>query len=1060
VKRLIKKRSRRESMKKYILNAAAVLSLAALFTGCSSMLDVPGTAHAAGVGISTSTEGYSVNENGTLNISIILQRRPSANVTIPVSLVNNTGIPNLASISVSSLVFTNSNWNTPQIITVTAPDNHIREGNQIVSLNFGLATSTDPAYSGLTISSVPITVVDIDDPGVAVSPTAGLITTKTGGTATFTVVLGCEPVDSITGLPCTVTIPVASSNTSEGTVSTSSLTFNSSNYNIPQTVTITGVNDGNAEGNVPYSINLGPCATADSLGITITTSDYSAMTVSSVSVTNTDNSPSLVVTPNESSTSATIQIVEGGTPNNGTFTVYLSSAPLSNITYTVTSSDPSHATVSPSTLTFTTSNYTTPQTVTVTAGTPGNNNANVDIVVGPSSANKANMVAFSVLDSLSPNFIVSNLSNPTNTSGATATFTVHLTTSPSSTVYIPVNANWDSKNSSGQQGVISPASGTTFYSSTGGTYTSGTPYLQFNAANYSTNQTITVTGQDDYIYNGNVQYYIQVGGPSTSDTSYAALSSQYVTVNNLEERSPGFAVSKTSGMATDTQGNLGSNYATFTICLKSKPVSNVVLNLTCSTGYGTISPASLTFTAANWNAPQTVNVTGNSNGVGHSGNYTVATSISTSDPTYSSSSLVTAPSFSIYNCDDTSFGIAVCWLSGASTNTSESGGSMTFYLIPKQSPSSSVTVPVSSDNTTSGGTVTTTTPVTLTSANYNTLSSTNAVTVKGAYNGDFTDDVTYHIGFGTPSDSSTIVSQITVVNTHISLLTVSGVTSSSDQGGIGSFTVKMNVQPSNDVTFTVSPSSSYATGVSLTNSSASMSGSVSLTFTNSSYNTAQTVYIQGDTYNGVRGDKTSTVSFGALSSGDTGMNGYTPPAANAVTCKEANKLIWVTGLLYDGNFNGFSTIDQESLASANDPNRPSSSLISGATYKALITDGVNRIATTSGTDKKGQTADWVLQPSTTYYLYTGSAPYTTPVLTTDSNGLFNSLTNPFSSSSSDQFWTGLNPNLTTAVNTCGGWSSDSGLGGQYGIGGVCDSTAWSSSFSAHNIKKKLIFVQQ
>jgi DNA-binding beta-propeller fold protein YncE len=70
------------------------------------------------------------------------------------------------------------------------------------------------------------------------------------------------------------------------------------------------------------------------------------------------------------SKSTTTQSVTVGTPD--TFTVSLTGQPTTDVVITVTSSDPTAATVSPSSLTFTSSNWNTPQTVTTTAITGGN----------------------------------------------------------------------------------------------------------------------------------------------------------------------------------------------------------------------------------------------------------------------------------------------------------------------------------------------------------------------------------------------------------------------------------------------------------------------------------------------------------------------------------------------------------------------------------------------------------------------------------------------------------------------------------------------------------------
>src|SRR5204862_7447248 len=64
---------------------------------------------------------------------------------------------------------------------------------------------------------------------ITVTPTSGLTTTEAGGTATFTVVLITRPVAD-------VTIGLSSSDTTEGTVSPSSVTFTSANFDVPQTV--------------------------------------------------------------------------------------------------------------------------------------------------------------------------------------------------------------------------------------------------------------------------------------------------------------------------------------------------------------------------------------------------------------------------------------------------------------------------------------------------------------------------------------------------------------------------------------------------------------------------------------------------------------------------------------------------------------------------------------------------------------------------------------------------------------------------------------------------------
>ena len=91
---------------------------------------------------------------------------------------------------------------------------------------------------------------------INVTPSTGLTTTQAGGTAQFSVVLAAQPTAD-------VTIGLYSSDTSLGTISTSSLTFTPDDWNAAQTVTITGVNDGSLGANEPYTIVTEPAVSDD-----------------------------------------------------------------------------------------------------------------------------------------------------------------------------------------------------------------------------------------------------------------------------------------------------------------------------------------------------------------------------------------------------------------------------------------------------------------------------------------------------------------------------------------------------------------------------------------------------------------------------------------------------------------------------------------------------------------------------------------------------------------------------------------------------------------------------
>lgn len=198
------------------------------------------------------------------------------------------------------------------------------------------ATATDAKGLATTLA-VAITVTDVAEQGVTTSKAS--MSVDEAGTNTYTLVLDNAPTANVVITP-------ASNNTSSATVS-SALTFTTSNWSTPQTVTVTGVNDGN---NINESVTV-------SHSVSSGDSDYNGISVSSVAVTMADDDTAGIT---QSATSGTIN--EDGT---GTYTVVLDSEPTSDVTVTISSNDTGAATAT-SSLTFTSSNWSSAQTVTIT----------------------------------------------------------------------------------------------------------------------------------------------------------------------------------------------------------------------------------------------------------------------------------------------------------------------------------------------------------------------------------------------------------------------------------------------------------------------------------------------------------------------------------------------------------------------------------------------------------------------------------------------------------------------------------------------------------------------
>ena len=150
-------------------------------------------------------------------------------------------------------------------IRVNVIGDGIQEGNETFSVNL---TGANGAVMG--DSQALGTIIDDDVAGITVTPTDGLSTDESGGKATFTVVLNSKPKAS-------VKIPLSSSDTTEGKVSPTSVTFTTKNWNKPRTVTITGQSDDEPDGDVPYTITTGPAISTDPFYAGLNPSDVSVI---------------------------------------------------------------------------------------------------------------------------------------------------------------------------------------------------------------------------------------------------------------------------------------------------------------------------------------------------------------------------------------------------------------------------------------------------------------------------------------------------------------------------------------------------------------------------------------------------------------------------------------------------------------------------------------------------------------------------------------------------------------------------------------------------------------
>jgi len=170
------------------------------------------------------------DEGMTGTFTVVLDVQPTSDVVFTI----NSDDPGAASVDLTTLTFTPVNWNTPQTITVTGEqDVDLNDENVTITVAVD-AVNSDDTFDALADQSVAVTVNDDDNPGYTVSPMN--LTIDEGMTGTFTVVLDVQPTSD-------VVFTINSDDPGAASVDLTTLTFTPTNWDTPQTITVTGEQD-------------------------------------------------------------------------------------------------------------------------------------------------------------------------------------------------------------------------------------------------------------------------------------------------------------------------------------------------------------------------------------------------------------------------------------------------------------------------------------------------------------------------------------------------------------------------------------------------------------------------------------------------------------------------------------------------------------------------------------------------------------------------------------------------------------------------------------------------
>jgi len=409
--------------------------------------------------------------------------------------------------------------------------------------------------------------------------------TESSDNDTISIVLDEEPTAD-------VTISLVAVPSDQILSSPSSLTFTPGNWDEPQEVIISAIEDGDLDGDVSTTLSVLVSASTDP--------NYaSGIDAQEISVTTIDSGTIILPPPPASGPGITVTQTDGNTvveESGATDLVYvkLNEKPTGEVTVAITSPD-GEINASPATVTFTPTTWDQPQFVTISAVEDGvaDNDQGTNFTVAVSDSTDLNYsselgtisVPVNVIDSGNVSGIVitsSGGNNQLNENGDGDSFTVALSMKPSAEVTITLSDNDSSEIS---------------YNPTTLTFTPEND-------NWKTPQTVVLSAPEDNIKDGNQTSLLTLTSTSADAASNGlSTSTEVVTVDSQAE--PGVTI-------TDAPLSLmeGGASQTLSIGLDTRPAAGTVVTITLSDNDSSeisYEPAVLTFTSDNWE-PQNVEV--------------------------------------------------------------------------------------------------------------------------------------------------------------------------------------------------------------------------------------------------------------------------------------------------------------------------------------------------------------------------------------------------------------------------------------------------------------------
>ena len=624
--------------------------------------------------------------------------------------------------------------------------------------------------------SVTATVDDVNE-GDKVIVSVSELSVAEAGTATYTVVLGQAPASDVV-IDIAASGDLSVSTDGMNYAATGMLTFTASGSGIwstPQTVTVKAASDDDSvddTATVTHTVDDGQ-----------SDNDFDGETIASVAVTVTDDDP-VGITLSKTSLALQEGNAVGG---SGSYTVELASQPTGDVVVDISVpglESYESVTVMPTQLTFEADDWSTAQTVTVTAAADDNSadiSATIDHEVASGSAAEyadatAELpVSVTDHDSLAINHDVGLMV----LEGSTREMSIRLSRQPTANVTVNV-----------------AVTGGLTVSADGNNYAS-TASVTFTPADSSTNQTLTLAAAQDLdsthetetlttsVAMGSAAEYVSKVMPATTNVIVAD-----------DDTSAGVTVMPVT-LEVDEGDTVGATYMVVLDALPSAPVG-VVVSVSESGSDVRVTPEQLVFYPASWNAPQTVTVTAVADDTDMADDS--ATVVNAIPATYSNDESTNALEYAALASVD-SVAVSVVDDDRPTVSTSElsvaEGGTGTYTVVLNVAPASDVVIDVALADGSDSDVAVSPSSLTFTASGSGIWSTHQTVTVSAAEDDDSTDDAATvtHVVNNDDSDNAyddvPIASVAVAVADNDSKVIVSVSELSVGEGATNTYTVKL-----------------------------------------------------------------------------------------------------------------------------------------------------------------------------------------------------------------------------------------------------------------------------